>query len=91
MLQLYIFGTSKENMTTFCDTVCESVTGWAPFVDDEFTVSSPEPYGDGEYLVSITIGETGTDDTVMCLNYDTMFFGREKFQELKGSSLRFED
>lgn len=77
---LYIIGTDYEAMANFVDWVCESLVGWPPFVNDEFTISDPQDYED-RYVVVVTIGDH-VDDSIAVLNYDEMFLGKDELHKV---------
>ena len=77
---LYIIGTNLENMKKFVNWVSESLVGWPPFVNDEFTISDPQDYED-RYVVVVTIGDN-VDDSIAVLNYDEMFLGEDELHKV---------
>lgn len=82
MIVVRIVGSRKESMETAVQDVCEALAGWRPFVDDEFTISNPEEYRDERWVVTITIGETNSEELDMVLNHDTMYLERTDARQL---------
>lgn len=78
---LYIVGTNLMNMSKFVNWVCESLAGWEPFVNDEFTISDPQEYED-RFVIIVTIGKENVEDNRTIWDYDKMFMGREEMNKL---------